>query len=62
MASHGLKSDTKNPYQKKVYPFWRRPENAGIYSEATKDLFELKKLEFEQACKYISWNTKPKEE
>lgn len=57
MASHGLKSDTKNPYQKKVYPFWRRPENAGIYSEAVKEQFELKKLEFEAKAKYHQWQT-----
>lgn len=58
MASHGLKSDTKNHYQKKVYPFLRRPENASIYSEATKESFELKKLEFDVKARYLQWETK----
>lgn len=58
MTGSRLKSELKNPYQKFVYPFWRRPENIGVYSEATREEFERKKLEFEANSRYIQWTVK----
>lgn len=64
MPSHGLKSDTKHPYMKRVNPFWRHTEPGSLvtYSEETKDNFERFKFDFEQSCKYYQWEARPKAE
>lgn len=44
-------------YGGKAHPFWRYAPQ-GMYSEATVEMFELKKLEFENKAKYINWTVK----
>lgn len=58
MSTHGLKSSKLHPYQRSVFPFWRRPENVLLYSDEVKEMFELKKLEFEANAKYLQWTVK----
>lgn len=58
MAHRQLKSDQLHHYQKGVYPFWRREDNKGFYSEETKRNFEKFKAEFELAMRQIQWTKK----
>lgn len=58
MPVRGLKSEDKHAYQKSMEPFWR---DSQMYSETVKHEFELKKLAFDQSCRFISWETKPQE-
>lgn len=57
MPSHGLKSDSRHPYQKQKFPFWRYTPK-GMYSEETKEMLELRKIDFDSKAKYINWTQK----
>lgn len=60
-ASHGLKSDTKHPYQKRVYPFWRNNQSQLFgYSAETVEYFEESRDIFEKSNKFIQWEKKTK--
>lgn len=62
MAGHGLKSNTKHPYQKFMIPFWRESKETLMgYSEESKEIFERKKIEFDANAKYIQWEVKSKD-
>lgn len=61
MSGRGIKSNGMHPYQRKANPFWRHsnlPPTMG-YSDETKEMLELRKIEYDQSAKFIQWETRP---
>lgn len=61
MSTQNLKSSKLHPYQKLMTPFWRHsnlPATMG-YSDSTKEMLELRKIEYDSKAKYVAWKTKP---